>query len=298
MLSMAIEVPEESEFYRAETIKEATELLAERDAAVISGGQSLMPLIRQGMIDKNVIVDISNIDGYDDARIDDDGLHLGGLMTHRELIESEAAESQWSVLTEAAKEIGDRQVRNWGTVGGAVAHADPTLDYPPAMTVLDARVLVTGDGETTEEIPIDELYLGPFVTQLTPEQLVVGVRLPPLPENSGAAFEKHSIRKGDQALVNLAVRLSADDDGTVASARICFGSVVPEPTRLRELEDELVGTDLDDREAQEAVADAVGEYIEPVPEAHASASYQTRLAENMAVDALRTASNRALEVTQ
>lgn len=295
---MAIEVPEESEFHMAETIREATKILAERDAAVISGGQSLMPLIRQGMIDKKVIVDISNIEGHDEVEIDDDGLHLGGLLTHHELVESEVSASPWSILSETAARIGDRQVRNWGTVGGAVAHADPTLDYPPTMTVLDAYVLVTEDGEATEEYPINEFYLGPFMTQLEPGQLVIGVRLPPLPDNTGAAFEKHAIRKGDQALVNLAVRLSADDDGTITEARICVGSVVPAPTRLRELEDELVGTDIEKQDVQGTVAESVGEYIDPVPEAHASASYQTRLAKNMTAKALQTASERVMEDEQ
>ena len=291
---MPIEVPEKTEFYMVDTIGEATEILSERDATVIAGGQSLLPVIRRGTLDERVVVDISHVDDHGEVTIDDDGLLLGGLATYHDILESEVPESPWAILSEATERIADRQVRNWGTIGGAIAYADPAYDLPPPMAVFDAQVRVTADGDTIEKYPLEEVYADPFETTLGQRELIVGVHHPPLPERTGAAFEKHAYRKGDKSLVNLAARLSAANDGTISEARLCVGCVVPKPTRLRELEAELVGTDLGDRDAQRAVAERVGEYIDPIPEAHASASYQTRLSENMILNTLRTASERVM----
>jgi CO/xanthine dehydrogenase FAD-binding subunit len=292
---MSINSLEQKEFYAAGTIREATKILSQQDATVISGGQSLLPLIRQGKLDKSVIVDISGIDAYDSIKMSKNGLTLGGLLTYHDLIESEVSDSPWAILSEASKQIADRQVRNWGTIGGAVAYGDPTYDLPPALIAFDAQLIATEDGETTREYSLDGFYPEPFDTQLAQEELIINLKLPAVPNNTGAAFEKHAFRKGDKSLVNLSVRLSADDDGTINEARLCVGCVVPTPTRLRELEDALVGTDIEDRDARNNIANRVNEYIDPVPEAHASASYQIQLVENMTATALQTASERALE---
>jgi CO/xanthine dehydrogenase FAD-binding subunit len=137
---MGTEQRSQREFYRAESFDEASALLVEHDAAVIAGGQSLMPLLRQGVVDNDVIVDISTIDGHDEIVAGEETLSLGGLVTHRDLIESDLDETPWRALPETAQRIGDRQVRNWGTIGGSVAHADPSLDYPPTMIAMDATV--------------------------------------------------------------------------------------------------------------------------------------------------------------
>lgn len=287
---MAIEA-HDGQFHRASSIAEAAGLLREHDAVLVSGGQSLMPLIRQGLIDRNVIVDISGIPGYDEITVEDDAIHLGGLATHRDLVESDLEGTPWYPLVETAKEIGDRQIRNWGTIGGSVAHADPSLDYPPTMTVLDAEVEFT-DGETTETVPIDEFYLGQYFTVLEEDQIVVGVRVPRPPEESGAAFEKFAWRKGDMSLVNVAARVTVAD-GEITEARLCVGAMGPTPLRLTELEDELVGSDSDDEAHQRAVADRVSEFTEPVPEAHASVEYKNRIAGNMTRKVLRRAVRRA-----
>ncbi|WP_192918410.1 FAD binding domain-containing protein [Salinigranum salinum] len=293
---MATEQSTERRFHRPSDIAEATALLREHDAVLVSGGQSLMPLIRQGMIDRDHLVDISNVDGYDEVEIDDGGLHLGGLVTHRELIEADLLETPYRALPETAKEIGDRQVRNWGTIGGSVAHADPSLDYPPTMTVLDAEVTYTGDGETTDRVPIDEFYFGPYVSVLQPHEIVVAVDVPDPGPNAGVAFEKFAWRRGDMSLVNVAARLTVDHAAdTVEEARLCVGAMGPTPLRLTELEDELVGSDPHDADHQRAVADRIPEFTEPVPEEHASVDYKNRIASNLATKTLRTAAERAEE---
>lgn len=293
---MAMEASNSSQFYRAASFAEAASLLREHDAAIIAGGQSLMPLLRQGVIDKDVIVDISAIEGHDEIDADDDELYLGGLTTHRELIESDLDETPWQSLVETAKEIGDRQVRNWGTIGGSIAHADPSLDYPPTMMALDAEVECS-DGEETEYVPLEEFYIGEYVTVLDPGQLVSGVRLPRPPAGTGVGFEKFAWRKGDMSLVNVASRLTVDGS-EITEARIVVGCMGPTPLRMPEMEEALVGSDVDDAERQQRVAEHVEEFTQPVGEQHASAAYKNRLAERLIVKSLRTAAERATEGAQ
>jgi CO/xanthine dehydrogenase FAD-binding subunit len=290
---MATEQPTDSQFYRASSFAEAAEVLRERDAAIIAGGQSLMPLLRQGVIDKDVVVDVSNIEGHDEIDTDGDELYLGGLATHRELIESDLVDTPWRTLVETAKEIGDRQVRNWGTVGGSIAHADPSLDYPPTMIALDAQVECS-NGDATEWVPLEEFYVGEYVTVLDPDQLVTGVRMPRPPEGTGVGFEKFAWRKGDMSLVNVAARLTVEGS-EITTARIVVGCMGPTPLRMDEMEEALVGSAVDDAERQRRVAEHVAEFTQPVPEEHASVAYKNRLAERLTVKALRTAAERATE---
>lgn len=288
---MATELRNDREFHRVTTIQEASDILRETEAVLISGGQSLMPLLRQGMIDRDVIVDISGIEEYTEIHIDDD-LYLGGLATHRDLLESEVESTPWRALAETAKEIGDRQVRNWGTIGGSVAHADPSLDYPPVMTVMDANVEYS-DGSSTETIPISEFYLGQYFTALEEHHIVTGVNVPQPPKRTGVAFEKFAWRRGDMSLVNVAARLTAEGN-EITEAKLCVGAMGPVPIQLDALESELIGTDVDDAELQQEIADRVSEFTEPVPEAHASVDYKNRIAQNLTRKALLSASDRAM----
>lgn len=289
---MATELSTETEFHRADSFEEAHALLRDRDAAVIAGGQSLMPLIRQGMVDTDVIVDISAIDDHDRIEVGDNVLSIGGLVTHQEVVESDLEETPWRILPETAGEIGDRQVRNWGTVGGSIAHADASADYPAPMIAMDGEVLYF-DGDTTESVPLEEFYLGQYASVLEPDQLVTGVRLPRPPAGTGAAFEKFAWRKS-WALVNVASRLTVD--GTeITDARICVGAMGPTPLRMERLEEALVGEDVTDREHRKAVAEHVGEFTEPIPEEHASVEYKNRIAERLTEKTLETAANRAQE---
>lgn len=290
---MAMEASNSSEFYRASSFSEAATLLREHDAVIIAGGQSMMPLLRQGMIDTDVIVDISTIEGHDEIEVGDDELSLGALVTHTELVESDLDETPWRALRDAAKVVGDRQVRNWGTVGGSIAHADPSLDYPPTMIVMDAEVECS-NGEETEYVPLEEFAVGEYVNVLDEDQLVTGVRIPRPPEGSGVGFEKFGWREADYSLVNVATRLTVDGS-EITEARICVGCMGPTPIRMAEMEEALVGSDVDDTERQERVADHVDEFTQPVGEQQASVEYKNRLAKRLMVKALRTAAERATE---
>jgi len=290
---MAIDSVNRGEFHRAESFEEASRLLADHDGAVIAGGQSLMPLLRQGLVDKDIIIDISNIEGHNEIEPGSDELYLGGLVTHRDLIESELTETPWRALPETAKEIGDRQVRNWGTIGGSIAHADPSIDYPPTMIVMEAEVEYSNN-KTTETVPLEEFYVGEYVTVLGSDQLVTGVSIPRPPKGTGVAFEKFAWRKGDMSLVNVASRLTVKDD-EITAARICVGAMGPTPLRMKKMEEAMVGAAADDNNRRQAVAEHVEEFTEPVPEENISIEYKNRIAENLIIKTLTTAAHRAME---
>lgn len=290
---MATESTDVGAFYRADTIADAVALLREHDAVLIAGGQSLMPLLRQGMIDRNVIVDISGVTEHNEIAVDGEDLVVGGLATHREVIESNAVAGSWRALSETAKAIGDPQVRNWGTVGGGVAHADPSLDYPPTLIAMDATVEYT-DGENTHSELVEDFYLGQYVTVLDDHEIVTGIRVPRPSAGSGVAFEKFAWRRGDMSLVNAAARVTVEE-GAITAARLCVGAMAPVPLRLVELEEMLEGTDAADETRRGEVAGRVSEYTDPVPESHASVSYKNRLAENLTEKALDRAVRRAME---
>jgi carbon-monoxide dehydrogenase medium subunit len=289
---MATEANTTSEFHKADSFEEAHALLCDHDAAVIAGGQSLMPLVRQGMVDKELIVDISEIDDHNKIAIDSEALSIGGLTTHQEIVKSDLTGTPWHVLPETAKGIGDRQVRNWGTVGGSIAHSDSSADYPPPMIAMDAEVEYF-DGESTERVPFEDFHLDQYTSVLEPADLVTGVRVPRPPAGTGVAFEKSAWRKG-WSLVNVASQLTVD--GTeITDARICVGAMGPTPLRMEKLEEAMVGQDVNDAEQRQAVAEHVSDFTEPIPEEHASIEYKNRVAERLTEKTLETAAERAQE---
>lgn len=293
---MATESTEAGAFYRAESISAAVDLLQEHDAVLVAGGQSLMPLLRQGLIDRSVIVDISGIDDHREIVVIDDELQIGALVTHRSLVESDTVAGPWRALSETAKEIGDPQVRNWGTIGGGVAHADPSLDYPPTLSVLDATIVYT-DGDTDQTVSVDDFYLGQYVTVLDEHEIITAIQIPKPPSGSGVAFEKFAWRQGDMSLVNAAARITTDGE-VVTDARLCVGAMGPVPIRLRDLEADLVGRGVNSEGGWPEVAARVPEFTEPVPEAHASVGYKNRVAENLTRKVLERASRRAVEAVE
>jgi carbon-monoxide dehydrogenase medium subunit len=288
MLSRTKQGPD---LHRPESLEAATDLLREGDAVLISGGQSLIPQLRAGELDYDAVVDLSGIDGHD--RIDhDDGLRIGGLVTYQEVIESDLEKTPFRVLSETAEGIADRQVRNWGTVGGAVATGNPAMDYPPTLTVLDALV-EHSDGRETARTPISEFYLDTSVTALADDEIVTGVQVPPLPEMTGVSFEKTARREG-WALVNVAARVTVDASGTeIREARLCVGAMTPTPLRLRELEADLEGADPHDADHRRAVTDRLADYTDPVSQQHASAEYKNRVGANLLRKTVREATERA-----
>ena len=177
--------PAEFEYHRPGSLDEALALLGE-ESRPLAGGHSLLPLMKMRLSTPEALVDLADVPGLEGISEDGDGLRVGALATHASVAASELVRSRCPVLAETAALIGDPQVRNRGTLGGSVAHADPAADYPTILTALGATLSVTGEnGE--REIAADDFFVGMFATALQPGELVVAAKVPATPAGTGAA---------------------------------------------------------------------------------------------------------------
>ena len=278
-------------YHRPSSVDEAVALLDELDdARPLAGGHSLLPAMKIRLSTPAALVDIGRIPGLGAIEQDGDALRIGALATHAEVASSELVREACAVLAETAALIGDRQVRNRGTIGGSLAHADPGADYPTVVQALGATVTVVGrDGP--REIPAGELCTGIFTTALRPGELLTSVRVPATPAGTGAAYVKHKHPASGYAVAAVAAAVSVDG-GACSSARIVVGGVTGVPVDVAAAA-ALVGSP--------GSAEAIGAAAAKVPEAlkgalsdsYASGEYRTHLASVLARRALETAFERA-----
>jgi carbon-monoxide dehydrogenase medium subunit len=273
--------PAEFDYQRPESLDEAIALLGQNgETRPLAGGHSLLPIMKLRLATPETIVDLARIPGLDGIEQDGDGLRLGALATHDSVATSGLVASTCPVLGEAAGLIGDQQVRNRGTIGGSVAHADPGADYPTVLKALGATIVVTGSGGE-REIPADEFFTGLFETALEPGELVTSVRVP---ATRGAAYVKHAHPASGYAVVGVAAVV----DG--GNARVTVGGVTATPVHAPV--DELGGEPTSEAiaTAAESVAQALSD---PIGDTYASAEYRAHLATVLARRALTTAYGRA-----
>ncbi|MGH2348831.1 MAG: FAD binding domain-containing protein, partial [bacterium] len=208
------------------------------DATVLAGGQDVVPLMNQSRIVPRRIIDLQRLDEF--RRIRADGtLSIGALATHREVERSPAIRAAAPLLAEAAGQIGGGpQVRNRGTIGGAVCAGNPVYDYPACLVALDADLLLIGPhGERA--VPAVEFFQGPGRTAKQPEELLAAVRIPPLPPGAGAAYRKLKFTDGCYCIASAAAIVAVDPDRTVRAVRVAVGGVAPVPVRLPAVEQAL-----------------------------------------------------------
>ncbi len=195
--------PAEFAYHRPLSLDEAISLLGDEDARPLAGGHSLLPLMKLRLATPGALVDLGRIPGLKEISANGGGLKIGALATHAAVAESEVAIGIAPVIPETAAKIGDRQVRNRGTIGGSVAHADPSADYPTVLKALGATINVAGkNGE--RQIAADDFFRGIFETALEPGELVTSVTVPATPAGTGAAYEKHSHPASRYAVVGVA----------------------------------------------------------------------------------------------
>jgi carbon-monoxide dehydrogenase medium subunit len=235
-------IPAAFEYHAPGSIAEATALLARlgEDAKVLSGGQSLIPMMKLRLASPAHLVDINGIPGLAGIREADGVLHIGALTRESELEESELIRTRYPVLHDTSLVIADPLVRNLATVGGNLAHGDPANDHPATMLALGAEVVVTGPrGE--RRIPVASFFTGPFATALTAGEILVEVRVPaPGPRTSGA-YVKLERKVGDFATAAVAVQLALTGDGTCAQAGIGLTNVGATPIKAAAAEAALQG---------------------------------------------------------
>src|SRR6266849_10157507 len=222
-------------FERAEGLADACELLRERGEAakVIAGGQSLLPLINLGLVQPEVVIDISRVSAGAGLSACGGYLTVGALVTHAKLASSALADEAQPLLGAAARRIGNSRVRNRGTLGGSLAHADPAAELPLVMVALGATYEVTS-GHASRSVRAEDFHLGFFTTSLDADELIVSVRAPVLGPGWGWSFQEVSRRAGDFATASAAA-LIRSADGLLVEARVAVGGVSDRPVRLADV---------------------------------------------------------------
>jgi CO/xanthine dehydrogenase FAD-binding subunit len=276
------------EYHAPTSVDEAIALLTRYggDGKILAGGQSLMPLLNFRLSRPAAIVDLNGIGSLAYVR-EDDGVIRFGAMTRQRTIEfSDVVRQRLPLLTEATALVGHLPIRTRGTIGGSLAHADPSAEYPAVLAALDGTVVVRGPrGERT--LRPNELFQSYLTTSLGSDDVLVEVRLPAMAPGSGFAFEEFSRRHGDFAIVGIAAMLVGDRE-RCTTARLATAGANPVPLRLRSAEEILERDGLSDA-AIDAAAALAAELVDPDSDIHASAAYRRNLARVLTGRALRRA---------
>jgi carbon-monoxide dehydrogenase medium subunit len=284
-------IPAKFDYVRPASLDEAVRTLAsDDDAKVIAGGQSLMPLLRLRFSYPSVLVDLGGITGARDVTDNGPFLEIGALVTHYELIRNPLIRAHAGLLAEAAATIADPAVRHRGTIGGALAHADPAGDLPAVVTALDATLVVTGPSGTREVKPAD-FFSDYLTTTLGPGEILTAVRVPKLGAGWGYRYEKFHPTAQAWAIVGVAA-VARRDNGHVAEARVGLTNMGPVPVRALAAESAVVGVAAADSALAEAAAHA-DEGTNPPDDLRAAADYRRHLARVLTGRALAAAAGIA-----
>jgi len=272
-------------------------MLAEHagEAKVLAGGQSLVPTMNFRLAAPSILVDLNRIDDLAGIEAMDNGsLRIGAMTRQRTLERSPLVAERAPLISEAMPHIAHSQIRNRGTFGGSLAHADPAAELPALAVALDARIKAQKwDGEMVERwIAASEFFLGVFTTALDFDEMLAQVEIPALPPNTGTAFEEFARRHGDYALAGACAVVTLADDGTVASSRLVLFSVGDGPVLVASASQALLGN-RPTPEAIEAAAEAIQGDIDPQGDIHATAAYRRHLAKVLAKRVLSRAVARA-----
>jgi carbon-monoxide dehydrogenase medium subunit len=283
------------EYHAPATLAEAIALLGRYgdEAKVLAGSQSLVPLMKLRLAQPAHLVDLRKVDGLTGVREAQGVLFIGALTTHAAVAASALVREKLPMAAEAASQIGDAQVRNLGTIGGSLAHADPAADWPAVLTALDASVVVAGPrGEKT--VKVEQLIVGPLSTSLQPGELLTQVRIPLPPAKTAGAYEKLPNPASRFAVVGVAAEVSLDAKGAVQWSRIALTGLGSKVTRAGYVEQALQGKSPDAQTVKAASARAA-EGLELRPDLTGSAAYKAHLASVYTERAVLRASARARE---
>jgi aerobic carbon-monoxide dehydrogenase medium subunit len=287
--------PAPFEYHAPGTLQEAVALLGtyQDDAKLIAGSQSLVAMMKLRLVQPKHVVDLRKVPGLVGISEADGALVIGALTTHHDIEESEAVQTRFPMMCEAAGGIGDAQVRNMGTIGGSLAHADPAADWPAVTCALDASVRIAGPrGE--RNVPVEQFIAGPLTTVLEPNEIVVQVRIPLPPARSGSAYEKLPHPASRFAIVGAAAAVTLDGRGSVQRARVALTGLASKVTRAARVEKALEGI-APSPASLKAAAERAAEGLELRADAIGSADYKAHLAAVYTERAVRRAIARAVE---
>jgi aerobic carbon-monoxide dehydrogenase medium subunit len=286
-------IPAQFDYVRPPDLAAALKILEEREgeAKLLSGGYSLIPLMKLRLAQPELLVDLRDVKGLDGIRETDDEIRIGARTTHRQIHEDSSTNNR-PLLADVAEGIGDPQVRNWGTIGGSVAHADPASDWPAVLLAVKATIVCrSSTGERT--IPAREFFLGTFETAIEPTEVLTEIRIPRRARGSGGAYTKLERKVGDFATVGIAAIVRLGPDGTITSSGLGITGVADTPFAATDAEKVLDGQKPSDdlfRKAGEAAA----AMSRPVGDVRGPADYKRAMTAEMTLRSLRKAVERAL----
>ncbi|QQK74719.1 xanthine dehydrogenase family protein subunit M [Salicibibacter cibarius] len=263
------------------------------DAKIMAGGQSLVPIMNMRLSTPKYIIDINHIEDFSYIKLDGDHIAIGALTRQTEVENSSIVEKYCPLLQEAIRYVGHAQIRNMGTIGGTIAHADPSAEVPCVLSTLRGEIVVANVEEERVVSP-EEFFLTYMLSSLEPTEVIKEIRIPILSKDSGYAFEEIARRDGDFAILEAIAVIDLNENGQVAAAKIGVGGAGPTPEILEDVEDFVVGKELTDNVLDDA-CEQIKDILEPDSDLHGSAEYRKDLASVLVKRALETALTRAKE---
>ncbi|MCZ0938974.1 MAG: xanthine dehydrogenase family protein subunit M [Caldilineaceae bacterium] len=283
--------PSKFDYHRPSSVQEAVQILSDNpDAKVLAGGHSLIPVMKLRLAAPAALVDIGRIDALQGISRSNGSIRIGACVTYNEIANSADVQAAAPLLAEAAGQIGDRQVRYRGTIGGNLSHADPASDLPAAALALGATLHVTGAGGS-RSVSASDFFVDLMMTALQPDEILTEVEIPATAAGTGSAYVKFEHPASGYALCGAAALVSRGDGGSCTGASLCFNGVSSTAVSASGVASSLVGSDLSDDAIVSAVSglsipDATGDMF-------ASAGYRQELAKSIGIQALLTARDRA-----
>ena len=279
-------IPQEFEYSAPQTLEEVLALVENGERKILAGGMSLIPLMKLRLAAPSEVVDLGRIPGLNDIVEEDGIVHIGAMTTHHAIESSAIVRANCPLLAETASNIGDVQVRNVGTIGGSIAHADPAADYPAALIALEARIRLVS-AHSYRSVTAEEFFQDAFTTILEPGELILDFQVPVEDQSEGSRYEKVAHPASGFAVVGVAARIK-QSGGRITMARIGVTGMSSRAFRDHAVEQALEGG--------AAVAEAVarlGEGEQPNADLYASAEYRRHLARVYAARAVTVALSRA-----
>lgn len=288
--------PASFEYLAPTSLDEVLELLEKHgdEAKILAGGQSLVATMNFRLAQPALLVDINNVPALSYIRESDERVEIGALTRQREVERSEIVARRCPLLHQTMPFIAHPQIRNRGTFGGSLAHADPASELPAVALVLETQMVISRQG-SERTVAAEDFFTGLFETVLEPHEMLTEVRIPDQPERTGTAFVEMSRRSGDFALVGVAVLVRLDASGTIERCRIGLHSVADRAILARKAMSSLIGEKPDRVTIERAAEVAAREDIDPTGDLHASADYRRHLTRVLVRRALEQASRPGSE---
>ncbi|MBX2818072.1 MAG: xanthine dehydrogenase family protein subunit M [Rhodothermaceae bacterium] len=286
-------IPPAFDYHAPQTLEEALSLLDEYgdDAKILSGGHSLIPMMKLRLAQPEHIVDINALTELEYIREENGVIYIGGLTREVALEESDIIHARLPLVSEVLPLIADPQVRNLATIGGNLAHGDPGNDHPAVMLALGATIVAQGP-EGKRSIHINDFFEDFYMTALEPEEILTEIQIPVPPQGSGGSYKKLERKVGDYAVAGVAAQVTVDGSGACTSAGLALTNVHYIPFKVTDGEDVLVGSKLD-KEAIEKAAGIASEQCDPSNDLRGSVEYKRAMVLELTRRALRDAANQA-----